>query len=46
MTVSEMRELEVLAYEKSVDGRYEWFKSTQYYDSQYHRNQHGFPQFN
>ena len=46
MTVSEMRELEVLAYEKSGDGRYEWFKSTQYYDSQYHRNQHGFPQFN
>lgn len=46
MTESEMRELEVLAYEKSGDGRYEWFKSTQYYDSQYHRDQHGFPQFN
>ena len=25
------------------DGRYEWFKSTQYYDSGYHREQHGFP---
>ena len=46
MTESEMRELEVLAYENSGDGRYEWFKSTQYYDSQYHRDQHGFPQFN
>ncbi|MBM3848456.1 MAG: aldo/keto reductase [Verrucomicrobia bacterium] len=27
----------------AVDGRYEWYKSTQYYDSTYHRNQHGFP---
>jgi len=27
----------------ATDGRYEWFKSTQYYDSQYHRQQHGFP---
>lgn len=25
------------------DGRYEWFKSMQYYDSKYHRDQHGFP---
>ena len=26
------------------DGRFEWFKSTQYYDSAIHREQHGFPQ--
>ena len=26
------------------DGRFEWFKSTQHFDSQYHRDQHGFPQ--
>ncbi|HUG92644.1 MAG TPA: aldo/keto reductase [Planctomycetaceae bacterium] len=25
------------------DGRYEWFKSTQYFDSPLHREQHGFP---
>lgn len=25
------------------DGRFEWFKSTQYYDSKLHREQHGFP---
>jgi len=25
------------------DGRHEWYKSTQYYDSQLHRDQHGFP---
>ena len=25
------------------DGRYEWFKSMQYYDSKLHRDQHGFP---
>ena len=25
------------------DGRHEWFKSTQYYDSSYHRDQHSFP---
>ena len=29
--------------EEASDGRHEWFKSTQYYDSQYHRDQHGFP---
>jgi len=43
MTESEMRELESRVYEESGDGRHEWFKSTQYYDSQYHRDQHGFP---
>ena len=25
------------------DGRHEWYKSTQFYDSPVHRNQHGFP---
>ncbi len=28
---------------EASDGRYEWFKSTQFFDSQYHRDQHGFP---
>lgn len=44
MTALERQELEKQAYDQSGDGRYEWFKSTQYYDSQYHRDQHGFPQ--
>ncbi len=30
--------------EEASDGRYEWFKSTQHFDSQVHRDQHGFPQ--
>ena len=46
MSTAEMRQLESAAYQESGDGRHEWFKSTQYYDSQYHRAQHGFPQFN
>jgi uncharacterized protein len=28
---------------EATDGRHEWFKSTQYYDSAFHREQHGFP---
>ena len=27
----------------AADGRFEWFKTTQYYDSQLHRDQHGYP---
>jgi predicted aldo/keto reductase-like oxidoreductase len=30
-------------YEEAADGRHEWFKSTQFFDSQYHRDQHSFP---
>ena len=30
-------------YKEASDGRHEWFKSTQFFDSQYHRDQHGFP---
>ena len=39
----EKQELLDHVYEESVDGRHEWFKSTQHFDSQYHRDQHGFP---
>ena len=28
---------------EATDGRHEWFKTTQYYDSKPHRDQHGFP---
>ncbi len=26
------------------DGRYEWSKTTLFFDSKYHRDQHGFPE--
>ena len=38
----EMRTLEDRVYEEASDGRHEWFKSMQTFDSQYHRDQHGF----
>jgi len=43
--LSEAQQQELLAsvYEEATDGRHEWFKSTQIFDSQYHRDQHGFP---
>jgi predicted aldo/keto reductase-like oxidoreductase len=43
--LSEAQQQELLAgvYEEATDGRHEWFKSTQKFDSQYHRDQHGFP---
>jgi len=43
MTNEEMVELQNQVRDKSLDGRLEWFKSTQFYDSGYHRDQHGFP---
>ena len=43
MTNAEMVELQNQVRDKSLDGRLEWFKSTQFYDSSYHREQHGFP---
>jgi predicted aldo/keto reductase-like oxidoreductase len=42
-TAAEMAELQTRVVDVAGDGRYEWFKSTQYFDSQYHRDQHGFP---
>ena len=39
---SEMKNLESRVRSVSTDGRHEWFKSTQIFDSQYHRDQHGF----
>jgi predicted aldo/keto reductase-like oxidoreductase len=43
MTDGEMSELQSRVRAEATDGRHEWFKSTQFYDSQYHRDQHGFP---
>jgi predicted aldo/keto reductase-like oxidoreductase len=43
MPAAEQQELRAAVYEEATDGRYEWFKSTQYFDSQVHRDQHAFP---
>ena len=43
MTETEQAELLERVREQATDGRHEWFKSTQYYDSPMHREQHGFP---
>jgi uncharacterized protein len=44
MSAEEQQALLDSIREEAGDGRYEWFKSTQHYDSQVHRDQHGFPQ--
>lgn len=43
MSEAELAELAGGLVEQAGDGRYEWFKSTQFFDSKYHRDQHGFP---
>jgi len=43
MPAAEQEQLRAAVYAESTDGRHEWFKSTQRFDSQYHRDQHGFP---
>ena len=42
MSDTERQALSDSVYEEASDGRYEWYKSMQTYDSQYHRDQHGF----
>ncbi len=41
-SAEQMLELETKVRDEATDGRHEWFKSTQTFDSQYHRDQHGF----
>jgi uncharacterized protein len=43
MTDAELTEIRNRIQAEAGDGRYEWFKTTQYYDSKMHRDQHGFP---
>jgi predicted aldo/keto reductase-like oxidoreductase len=43
MSEAEQQELLGGVQEEAGDGRLEWFKSTQLFDSKYHRQQHGFP---
>jgi predicted aldo/keto reductase-like oxidoreductase len=43
MTETEQDELRARVLPHAGDGRYEWFKTTQFYDSKFHRDQHGFP---
>jgi predicted aldo/keto reductase-like oxidoreductase len=40
---AEMETLRKQIKDTATDGRNEWFKTTQYYDSAGHRDQHGFP---
>jgi predicted aldo/keto reductase-like oxidoreductase len=42
LAAAEQQALLARFYEEAGDGRLEWFKSTQYFDSGYHRDQHGF----
>ncbi|MCY3818783.1 MAG: aldo/keto reductase [Gammaproteobacteria bacterium] len=41
-SATRMQALEAQVYDEATDGRHEWFKSTQTFDSQIHRSQHGF----
>ncbi len=43
-SAGQLDELRERVREHATDGRYEWFKTTQYYDSKVHRVQHGFPE--
>lgn len=43
MPPEEQEQLRAAVLPEATDGRHEWFKSTQRFDSQYHRDQHGFP---
>jgi len=43
MSAEEQEKLRDAVEHEATDGRHEWFKSTQHFDSQYHRDQHGFP---
>lgn len=41
-SAAQMQALEAQVYDEATDGRHEWFKSTQTFDSQIHQSQHGF----
>jgi predicted aldo/keto reductase-like oxidoreductase len=43
MPAAEQQALLSSVEEEAGDGRYEYFKTTQFFDSKYHRDQHGFP---
>ena len=43
MSEEELSELAKATAKIASDGRHEWFKTTPYFDSKYHPDQHGFP---
>ncbi len=43
MSEAELTELRERVKPLATDGRHEWYKSTQFYDSVTHRDQHAFP---
>jgi len=42
-SAEELNQLRVRIAHEAGDGRHEWFKTTEYYESPIHREQHGFP---
>ena len=44
MSAEEQAEFVRRTREIAGDGRHEWFKTTPYFDSKFHRDQHGFPE--
>ena len=45
MSAAEQEALVARTRDVAADGRYEWFKTTQYFDSAAHRRQHNYPDF-
>ena len=45
MTETEQNELLAAIKREATDGRHEYFKTTTYFDHEYHRNAHGYPEF-
>jgi predicted aldo/keto reductase-like oxidoreductase len=45
MSNEEIDDLDRRVLPMATDGRHEWFKTTEHFDAPYHRNQHGFPEF-
>ena len=43
MNAAEQERLRGQVRREATDGRYEWFKTTTFFDGPYHRDQHGFP---
>ncbi len=44
MTEAEQAALRDRVRDVAVDGRHEWFKTTNFFDNAYHRDQHGYPE--
>ena len=45
MPEAEQNDLLATIKREATDGRHEYFKTTTYFDHEYHRNAHGYPAF-